>query len=202
MILEHARNAFNERGVMNVGIREIARDLELSPGNVSYHFPTKGALIAALVRDIHRDNNAAIAAPDGRLDFSDVDAIIRAIMRRDLENRWLLLDYVGLLVAVPELRALHDPMQRGREARVAIVVDRLIEARLLDGKLARGALARLRLQVLTQIFFWLPSAFVAAPDRDPADSLDAHARAALALLLPYCTSAGRRQLEVVLRKSR
>ena len=48
-ILEYAREAFNERGVAAVGVREIARDLGLSPGNVSYHFPTKEALIRAVI---------------------------------------------------------------------------------------------------------------------------------------------------------
>ena len=55
---------------------------------------------------------------------------------------------------------------------------------------------------LTQVFFWLPAAIVAAPDRDPAECLDGHARAALALFLAYCTPAGRRQLEAVLEPSR
>jgi AcrR family transcriptional regulator len=75
-----------------VGIREIARQLELSPGNVSYHFPTKEALVAALIEEGHAENNALVAAPMGRLDSGGVDRIIRAIMRRDLENQWLMRD--------------------------------------------------------------------------------------------------------------
>src|SRR5215510_5497851 len=87
-ILEHARRAFNQRGVAAVGIREIARELGLSPGNVSYHFPSKEALIAALVEAGHAANNAAAGAP-GPLDFDGLYAVLRAIMRRDVENRWL-----------------------------------------------------------------------------------------------------------------
>ena len=41
----------------------------------------------------------------------------------------------------------------------------------------------------------LPSAILAAPDRDPADRLELHARAAMALLLPVCTPSGRRKLD-------
>jgi hypothetical protein len=61
---------------------------------------------------------------------------------------------------------------------------------MLDRARTMGALPRLRLQILTQVFFWVPAAIVAAPDRDPAHALDAHARAALALFAPYCTPAG------------
>lgn len=197
-ILEHAREAFNERGVGAVGVREIARALGLSPGNVSYHFPTKEALVAALIEEAHAENEALVDTPEGPLDFAKVSAVLRTIMRRDLENRWLLSDYVGLLRTLPALQRAHRTMQRDRERRVDLLVARLVAAGLLDRRRAGHTLPTLRRQLLTQVFFWLPAAILAAPDRDPAESLDAHARAALALFLPGCTPAGRRQLETIL----
>lgn len=190
-ILDHARLAFNERGIAAVGIRDIARDLDLSPGNVSYHFPTKEALIAALVEEAHAQNNA-VAAPPGPLDFKALDTILRNIMQRDVEQRWLMRDAVGLVLSMPTLREQHERMQRGREARVDAIIGRLIEARMLDA--ARVDRRLLRVQLLTQVLFWVPAALLAAPDRDPAERLDLHVRAALSLFLASATAAGRRQL--------
>jgi AcrR family transcriptional regulator len=198
-ILDHARRAFNERGVAAVGIRDLARELALSPGNVSYHFPTKEALIAALVEQGHAINNA-VAAPPGPLDFIQLDRIIRDIMQRDIDHQWFTREAAGLVLSLPALRAQHERMQRAREARVDGVIARLIEAHMLDAERTDRAL--LRLQVLTQIFFWVPSALVAAPDRDPAERLDLHARAALAQFAVYATPAGRRQLTPLLGTSR
>lgn len=198
-ILEHARAAFNERGAAGVSIREIARDLGISPGNVSYHFATKDALLTALVEDMHRANSARVEAHPGPLDFAEVDRIFRAIMERDLENRWLMHDAVGFLAARPQLRSLHERMQRTREDRVSGIVGRLIAARLLDPPRTKLALPTLRIQIFTQVFFWLPAAILIAPNEDPRERLDAHARAALALFLPCCTPAGRRELEVLLK---
>jgi AcrR family transcriptional regulator len=200
-ILNHARQAFNERGVASVGIREIARDLDLSPGNVSYHFPTKEALVVALVEQAHAQNNAA-AAPAGSLDFGSLLAILHDIMRRDLDNRWLMRDCVGLLTTVPALRPLTKKMQHAREARVDGIARRLIAAGLLDRVRTEKHLAHLRRQILTQVFFWLPAAILAAPDRDPAESLETHARTVLALFLAYATSTGRRRLESLLDRER
>jgi AcrR family transcriptional regulator len=197
-ILEHARKAFNERGVAAVGVREIARDLDLSPGNVSYHYPTKEALVAALMRDMHARNNALTESPPPGEGFEQLEAIVHGIMRRDLENRWFFGDVVGLVVAYPELRPLHDEMQKGRDARTERLLGRLIAAGLLDGERVKQRLPELRVQIFTQIFFWLPSAILAAPDRDPADRLEVHARAAMALLLPVCTASGRRKLEALI----
>lgn len=190
-ILDFARHAFNERGVSAVGIRDLARELGLSPGNLSYHFPTKDALIAALVEEAHASNNAVTSHP-GPLDFIEIDRMIRVIMQRDVEHRWLMRDAVGLMLSLPALRDGHERLQRAREQRVDGLIGRLVQERLLDAERTDRAL--LRLQVLTQVFFWVPSALLAAPHRDPAERLDLHARAALALFMVYATPAGRRQL--------
>lgn len=198
-ILEHARRAFNERGVSAVGIREIARELDLSPGNVSYYFPTKEDLVGALIRAGHAANNALVTSPKPIASFADVAAAARAMMRRDLENAWLLRDYVGLLFTMPSLRALHEETHRGRLARIDTIIDRLVEAKLLDPERVRAWRELLRLQVLNQVIFWLPSATMAAPEGDPATRIELHLRAAMALFLPHCTPAGKRQLEPLLR---
>ncbi len=200
-ILEHARRVFNERGVAAVGIREIARELEMSPGNLSYHFSTKEALVAALIEQMHAANNAVVATPTGPLDFATVNVMLREFMRRDLEHRWLMRDSVGFVLSMPSLLPLFEPMHREREARVDGLAARLIDAGLLDSERTKRALPQLRIQLVTQVAFWLPSALLAAPSRDPAERLDVHARAALALFLPLCTPAGKRQLERLVNRS-
>lgn len=194
-ILDYARQAFNERGVAAVGIREIARDLGLSPGNVSYHFATKEALIAAMVREGHAENTAILQPPPRMRDFPELHRILLTIMRRDLDNRWLLRDYASLLVTMPSFRDLHEQLQGPRQARVDRVIEDLVAADLLDADRVQARSAELRLQLFTQVFFWLPAAVVSAPERDPAESLNASARAVMALFLPYCTAPGRRQLD-------
>jgi hypothetical protein len=155
-------------------------------------------LVAALVEEEHVANNALVASAVGPLDFAQVDQIIRTIMRRDVDNRWLMRDCVGLLTGLPSLRAVHEQMQRAREARVDGIVARLIDSGSLDRERTMRALPQLRQQILTQIVFWLPAAILAAPDRDPTECLDDHARSALALFRAYCTPAGRRRLDALL----
>ena len=196
-ILEHARRAFNERGVANVGVRDIARELDLSPGNVSYHFATKEALIEALIEEGHEQNNRLFALPD-KLDFATVDRIIRTILQRDLDHRWLLRDIAGLIHGMPALRPLNAKMQRVREARVDTLVHGLVAAGLLDEARVAPALTYLRQQVVMCVMFALAYAVVAAPERDLASRLDHNAKTVLALFAGYCTPAGKRQLAPLL----
>ncbi|HZJ55808.1 MAG TPA: TetR/AcrR family transcriptional regulator [Myxococcaceae bacterium] len=150
--------------------------------------------------DAHARNNALAEALPAGEGFEEVVALVRAIMRRDLENRWFFREVVGLLVAFPELRPVHEEMQRRRDARTERIVGKLVAGGLLDGERVKQRLPELRLQLFTQIFFWLPSAILAAPDAEPAERLELHLRSALALLLPYCTPGGRRRLEALLER--
>ena len=156
------------------------------------------ALVKALVMRGHQRTNTAVFVPD-RIDFAQLYDLLCEVMLQDLENAWLLRDYVGVMLALPSLRAFHDRLQRARESRVDALVSRLVAARLLERRRAERALPQLRIQLLTQVMFWLPSALCTAPDRDPALALNAHVRAALALFIPLCTVTGRRGLEAVLR---
>lgn len=56
-ILETALELFNNKGYANVGVREIARKLKISPGNLSYHFPKKEDILFGLLENFSSINN-------------------------------------------------------------------------------------------------------------------------------------------------
>ena len=49
-ILETARNLFNDEGLAQVSTNRIATELDISPGNLHYHFKKKEVLVAWLLR--------------------------------------------------------------------------------------------------------------------------------------------------------
>ena len=61
-ILEKSIELFNHQGVHNVGVRDIARALEISPGNLSYHFPKKEDVILALMEKMSEGNTICFEA--------------------------------------------------------------------------------------------------------------------------------------------
>lgn len=48
-LIRHANNSFLEKGYSNSSVKVICRELNISPGNLTFHFPTKDHLLAALV---------------------------------------------------------------------------------------------------------------------------------------------------------
>ncbi|MCB0569368.1 MAG: TetR/AcrR family transcriptional regulator [Phaeodactylibacter sp.] len=56
-ILARAIALFNDQGVYQVGVRDIARELGISPGNLSYHFPKKEDLINEIMKLLSEEND-------------------------------------------------------------------------------------------------------------------------------------------------
>ncbi|MCB9170619.1 MAG: TetR/AcrR family transcriptional regulator, partial [Flavobacteriales bacterium] len=59
-ILDRALALINTRGLMDVGIREVAKDLGMRPGNVTYYFPTKEHLVLALMERLRSLNASTV----------------------------------------------------------------------------------------------------------------------------------------------
>lgn len=50
-----SRKLFNKKGFKNVTLREVAKELSISYGNVTYHFETKNQLILSLYEDMLKE---------------------------------------------------------------------------------------------------------------------------------------------------
>lgn len=61
LILDASRELFNKMGVMNITLRDVAKSINKSYGNVTYHFSTKEDLILNL---FHQMNNELLVLQD------------------------------------------------------------------------------------------------------------------------------------------
>ena len=61
-----ARDLFNKKGFKNVTLREVAKVLSISYGNVTYHFKTKNQLILSLYEDMQNETLEIIKTFDNK----------------------------------------------------------------------------------------------------------------------------------------
>jgi AcrR family transcriptional regulator len=198
-ILETARELFNRRGLARVGVRDVARAARMSPGNLAYHFPTRDALIAALVMELHQRNGSTLfaALPD---DFSLVTLYRTALaaMRSMLGYRFILLSYVEAVTSSRELERLEERLSVERRRRS----DAMMALMVRNGYLVRRAVAaradRLYEQGQMISSGWLAAAAL-RPDRmSDREAILHYAKLGCALLEPVCTPSGHRQLRRIL----
>ncbi len=61
VIIEKALEMYNEHGIEYVGVRELAKELDMKGGNITYYFPTKNDLVAEISRLLSESNENIFA---------------------------------------------------------------------------------------------------------------------------------------------
>ncbi|HLU12973.1 MAG TPA: TetR/AcrR family transcriptional regulator, partial [Arenimonas sp.] len=106
-ILDAALAMFNEQGEPNVTTNHIADELEISPGNLYYHFRNKDDIIEQLFQRYEERMDAALASPDGSGQLRDLEDIwlqLHLVFECIWEYRFLYRDIVEILSRNRRLR--------------------------------------------------------------------------------------------------
>ena len=118
-ILAKACELFNEKGVETVSIRDIAAALEISHGNLRYHFPGKGPIIEAIFQACLTASDAVMA----KLDRPDID--LQSLLANTAEQaakfweyRFLLKDLLSISLQYPKVGEALRQMYRHREVQL------------------------------------------------------------------------------------
>lgn len=196
-ILEVTLELFNRFGEPNVSTTLISAELNISPGNLYYHFPAKEALVNALMSRYEAALDQALQAAGPAGDAEGAWQLVPAMLHLAWNYRFLFRDLNDLLTRNRQLEtrcqaafALQQGAVRERVAKLCV-----IDGAALDNEDA-DALATSIVVLLT---YWLCFEYV----RDPRHALEpdneAHAvdrgtRQVMALLWPYLSADHRRRL--------
>lgn len=123
-ILECTLALFNAQGEPNVTTLQIANELEISPGNLYYHFHGKEPLILGLFERFEDELTPLLDPPDDlRLAPEDYWLFLHLIVERMAHYRFLFQDLSNLAGRLPKLargvRNLLDAIKRALASLLA-----------------------------------------------------------------------------------
>lgn len=196
-ILAIARTLFNEHGLSRVGVRDVARAAAMSPGNLAYHFPTKDDLVEALLGELYELNRRTVfTEPMEKFSLIALYQAALGAMRNMLAFRFVLLSYVDAVRASPRLTQLESEMAQRRRQRH----DAMLAALVDNGFVRRAALARSEI-IYEQSSMISSGWLTAAALRGLSDERAVlhFAKLGCALLAPFCTDKGKRQMRRIER---
>lgn len=199
-ILEHARIRFNEEGLHSVGVRDLARELGLSPGNLSYYFATKRDLIAALATMLSDANDVILARGSETRRCDDYLRSMSDVFANQYHFRCLLI-----FVPTQSDREWFDSMRRVSTQRRAAALRDWFSAMQSSGSLKTRLAPAARenavgtIQVLAR--FWLSHAQLSFPEAGLDAMRDHYLRLIASALLPCATERGLAELSPWLSRS-
>ncbi|HET6510927.1 MAG TPA: TetR/AcrR family transcriptional regulator [Candidatus Kapabacteria bacterium] len=203
-IFQRALEYFNENGIEYVGIRELARELGLSPGNVSYYFPTKEDLVIEISKRLSTGNTQLFHQVTEDVSIQSFMQLFLTAFTNLWNYRCLFTSFVHIMKHYPSLGERYRELQQKRRADLAHDLEELSRLGYLKRSLTKEEIGQLVMTIAYQARFWVQEAEVLMHDV-PREKVVAHHVGLIAgLLLPYSTAKGRQHLEVyskgILRK--
>ena len=196
-ILEVTLELFNRFGEPNVSTTLISAELNISPGNLYYHYPAKDELINSLFDRYEASLRELLHAGDGVRDVEDAWFFLHTLFELIWQYRFLYRDLNDLL---SRNRRLETHFQQ-----VLAHKSRAVQS-LLDG-LARGSAMHMSVDeaepvstaMVVVLTYWLSYEYVRDPRRalEPESAQLALLRGAhhvLNLLVPYLEQGQRMHL--------
>lgn len=188
-IQEAARELFNEKGVSAVATRDIANQLGISQGNLTYHFPHKAQLIEALYFEMIKMLES-ITSQSG-LQLPDLEMVVKwTIAQGKIQEayRFLWLDFARIKREHATIEQHFTAMIDLQKTQFSMLTQVLRNQGILDSSLEGEAINWLFEQVLVLGNFWPHAAEVFHPQQLRTTH---YAFLTLSPLLPYLTPAGR-----------
>lgn len=198
LIIASATKIINRTGVVDFRIETLAQSLSLSPGNITYHFPKKEDIIAAIWEEymaIMRDATSEMITP--LLDIKQLFLYFRTAAAKAINYVGVTTYYFGDMGALlRENETFRRQVDRGRELIFASY-DTLVKNGYMN-PIADPKIKEMTFDSqMTMLRWWINHALTQFPEQDLPVVMDKYIALSLLQLIPYLTDAGKRQFESI-----
>ena len=196
-ILEVTLELFNRFGEPNVSTTLISAELNISPGNLYYHYPAKDELINSLFDRYERSLNELLNASDGVRDVEDAWFFMHSLFELIWQYRFLYRDLNDLLSKNRRLETHFQSVLKSKIRAIRTLLECMQRAGAVNIDLRE--LEPTSNSMVVVLTYWLSFEYV----RDPRNALEPEnaqgalmrgAHHVLNLLVPYLEQSQRAHL--------
>ena len=152
-ILSTSLALFNELGEPNVTTLLISDEMDISPGNLYYHFRSKSDIIGELFGQYKADMDDLLAIPaDVEVSLDQLGFFLHLLFETLERYRFLYHDLVNILSRYPDLKGKFRKILGRKEKGFRILCDSLTRQQLMS--LAQPSLDALCEQLTLTVCYW------------------------------------------------
>lgn len=97
---------FNKVGVSNVRLQDIAKEVGISPGNLTYHYKTKKDLLAAVLSEMTDQQKKVKNTNLGFVASIDIISIVTNYLSFQIQYRFFYRDILEIIKLSPDAKSL------------------------------------------------------------------------------------------------
>ena len=186
-ILSTAVELFNENGFVNVTMRNLADELGMSLGNLTYHFKKKEELMAAIHEQIDIERNVLLENVQMIPSIANIHQQMVPLLKLYERYRFLQQDILEINRGYPQLAEVKRNQIKSQVKYIKAIIDYSVGSGNMNSESRLGQYQQLAETVWMIITFWLTQREL----RDQKGNLYNQARSAIwNLVLPLLTEKG------------
>ncbi|RBL91197.1 TetR/AcrR family transcriptional regulator [Chitinophaga flava] len=158
---EKIRNAalklFNEQGIDAITIRHIAKELDISHGNLQYHYKNTNDIILVLFNEVNDGFTHLIGIKEkpATITFSDFRSWTEQLFELIWQYRFIFLHFVEVTRRVPAVKTVYSSWDKSREEQFLLLFDALIKEGVFRDDIPDHIWKNLITQIYIMGDFWL-----------------------------------------------
>ncbi len=183
-ILRASLTLFNEEGESNVSTVDIADVLDISPGNLYYHFKGKEPIIAELFDQFEREINQVLKAPIKKaLAIEDNWVFFYILFEEIYDFRFFYRNITSLTEQYPKLATQFRKLIRSKRQTIASILDTLRKVGFLEMTPEECILLAERCTV--HVTYWPSYQELVSPKLTTGEAIHAGVHTLIGQIAPY-----------------
>ena len=193
-ILNSAILLFNQKGLVNVSIRDISNELKISPGNLTYHYKNKNSIINEIYERIVDERIHFAAQLKLIPSFSNINSILDPLLEMLDKYRFFYLDGLELMRAYPKIAQKHQKHIQFQIDFIKGQIDYAIAKGNMKTEPQEGFYKQMAHSVWILLSFWMNQQMIRGEKRNAFDE----AKTAMwNLVLPMLTEKGKANFGII-----
>lgn len=186
-ILSASSKLFFEKGIANVRLQQIADNVNISVGNLAYHYPNKQSIVESLYLSAFEELTQMTGHLFAANDFGSFDDSVKTIFRFQKTYNFCFNNAWEILRNYPQLNQQWKTINNRLQANIQKSLGNFVTEKLLIEEPFKAAYKTLPENILLQLHYWSIQQCIKGK---PAPLLSFR-KTTWALLAPYFTETGK-----------
>lgn len=197
-IIQASIKLFNKYGISEVSLRQIAEDIDISHGNLAYHYKNKRHIIDEIYTRMEKEMDEAVF-PGGDLSLQHVHHLYQRISRFQKRHRFFYMDMLEITRRYPKIIERYRDTISLRSQQYIQLINHLIKKGLVKEEPEPGFYRSLFHSIWVMSTFWLQHKKILGEDH-PLIKSGSDIKHVWEIFLPHLTEKGLQEYKEIISK--